>query len=67
MVSAGRERVGVQHHHRPVAAGIGVHETGGRRPLQLYPEIPSPVRIETAHRLGLAVLVTVLTPAGRLR
>ena len=32
-----------QHHHRPVAARVGVHETGSRRPLQLHPDTPSPV------------------------
>ena len=25
-----------QHHHRPVAAGVGIHEAGGRRPLELH-------------------------------
>ena len=27
-----------QHHNRPVAAGVGVHETGRRRPLELHPQ-----------------------------
>ena len=26
-----------QHHHRPVAASVGVHEAGRRRPLELHP------------------------------
>ena len=39
VASAGRERV-QQHHDRPVAAGVGVHEAGGRRPLELHPETP---------------------------
>ena len=38
VASAGRERVVQQHHHRPIAAGVGIHETGRRRPLQLHPE-----------------------------
>ena len=68
VASAGRERVRVQqHHHRPVAAAAGVHEAGGRRPLELHPRTSSPVPIETAHRLCLAVVVTVLAPARRLR
>ena len=35
-----------QHHHRPVAAGVGVHEAGSRRPLELHPQTPLPVGAE---------------------
>ena len=39
-----------QHHHRPVAAGVGIHETARRGPLKLHPRAPSPVSVETAYR-----------------
>ena len=30
----------VQHHHRPVAAAVGIHEASSRRPLELHPQTP---------------------------
>ena len=36
-----------QHHHRPVAAGVGVHETGGRGPL-VHPQTPLLLGVEPA-------------------
>ena len=37
-----------QHHHRPVAAGVGIHETGRRRPLQPHPLAPLLLGVEPA-------------------
>ena len=37
------ERVVQQRHNRPVAAGVRVHETGGRRPLELHQRTSLPV------------------------
>ena len=37
-----------QHHHRPVAARVGVHEARGRRPLQLHPQTPLLLGVEPA-------------------
>ena len=34
-----------QHHHRPIAAAVGIHEAGSRRPLELHPQTPSPVGV----------------------
>ena len=48
-----------QHHDRPVAAGVGVHEASGRRPLELHPQTPSPLGVETAHHRRRVVAVTV--------
>ena len=39
-----------QHHDRPVAASVGVHEASGRRPLALHPQTPSPMGVMPAHR-----------------
>ena len=37
-----------QHQHQPVGAGVGVHEAGSRRPLELLPWTPLLLGVEPA-------------------